>query len=119
VAQRYLYTSSPASLSFTWSYFVSPGEWDGIALFLNFSLFTLMFPFYSTTSTVQVYIGKNLSYAFSIQNGLKQGDALSLLLFKFALVCAVRKILEKGLVLNETNQFPVYAGDYFVKTYIS
>jgi hypothetical protein len=26
VAQRYLYTSSPASLSFTWSYFVSPGE---------------------------------------------------------------------------------------------
>jgi hypothetical protein len=33
----------------------------------------------------KVHIGKNLSDAFSIQNGLKQGNVLSLLLFNFAL----------------------------------
>jgi hypothetical protein len=33
----------------------------------------------------KVYIGKHLSDNFSIQNGLKQGDALSPLLFNFAL----------------------------------
>ena len=33
----------------------------------------------------RVWVGKNLSDMFPIRNGLKQGDALSLLLFKFAL----------------------------------
>jgi hypothetical protein len=33
----------------------------------------------------RVRIGKNLSDKFSIENGLKQGDALSSLLFNFAL----------------------------------
>jgi hypothetical protein len=33
----------------------------------------------------QVHIGKHLSESFLIQNGLKQGDTLSLLLFDFAL----------------------------------
>jgi negative regulator of genetic competence, sporulation and motility len=33
----------------------------------------------------KVHIGKNLSDNFPIQNGLKQGDALSPLLFNFAL----------------------------------
>jgi hypothetical protein len=32
----------------------------------------------------KVSIGKHLSDAFSIQNGLKQGNALSTLLFNFA-----------------------------------
>jgi hypothetical protein len=34
--------------------------------------------------------GKNLSDMFPIRNGLKQGDALSPLLFKFALEYAVK-----------------------------
>jgi hypothetical protein len=33
----------------------------------------------------KVYIGKHLSDSFPIQNGLKQGDASSPLLFNFAL----------------------------------
>jgi hypothetical protein len=33
----------------------------------------------------KVHIGKHLSDSFPMQNSLKQGDALSLLLFNFAL----------------------------------
>jgi hypothetical protein len=33
----------------------------------------------------RIHIGKHLSGAFPIKNGLKQGDALSPLLFNFAL----------------------------------
>jgi hypothetical protein len=36
----------------------------------------------------KVNIGKHLSDAFPRQNGLKQGDALLLLLFNFSLGCA-------------------------------
>jgi hypothetical protein len=42
-----------------------------------------------------VRVGKLLSGKFPIQNELKQGDALSPLLFNFALEYAVRKVLEK------------------------
>jgi hypothetical protein len=40
----------------------------------------------------KVRIGKHLSDSFLIQNGLKQGDALSPLLFNFTLEYAVRKV---------------------------
>ena len=38
-----------------------------------------------TETYSRVRVGKNLSDMFPIRNGLKQGDALSPLLFKFAL----------------------------------
>jgi hypothetical protein len=42
----------------------------------------------------ETYIGKDLSESFPIQNGLKQGDALSPLLINFALEYAIRKVQE-------------------------
>jgi hypothetical protein len=38
------------------------------------------------------FTGKNLSDVCPIQNGLKQGDALSPLLFNFSLEYAIRKV---------------------------
>ena len=61
-----------------------------------------------TETYSRVRVGKNLSDMFPIKNGLKQGDALSPLLFNFALEYAIRRVQVK---LNGTHQLLAYADD--------
>jgi hypothetical protein len=64
-----------------------------------------------TCSTVSK--SKNLSDTFTVQNGLKKVDALSLFLSNFAFEYAIRGVQGKqeGLILNGTHQLLTYADD--------
>jgi hypothetical protein len=63
----------------------------------------------------RVHIDKNLSDKFPIQNGLKQGDALSPLLFNVALEYTIRRIQEKrkGQTMEHINFCPMLITSIF------
>ncbi|PSN49532.1 hypothetical protein C0J52_04975 [Blattella germanica] len=60
----------------------------------------------------KVRVGKHVSDIFEIHNGLKQGDALSLLLFNFVLEHPIKSLENKeGIQLNGIHKLLVYADD--------
>jgi len=66
-----------------------------------------------TVTCSRVRVGKNVSDKFPIRNGLKQGDALTPMLFNFALEYTIRRVQvnQDGLKLNGTHQLRAYADD--------
>ena len=66
-----------------------------------------------TETYSRVRVGKNVSDRFPIRNGLKQGDALSPMLFNFALEYVTKRVQvnRDGLKLNATHQLLAYADD--------
>jgi hypothetical protein len=66
-----------------------------------------------TETYSRVRVGKYLTEMFAIRNVLKQGDALSPLLFNLALEYAIKRVqvIQDGLKLNGTHQLLAYADD--------
>ena len=67
-----------------------------------------------TETYCRVRVGKNLCDVFSIRKDLKQGDALSPLLFNCAFEYAIRRVQvnKGGLKLNGTHPLLVYANEF-------
>jgi hypothetical protein len=63
---------------------------------------------------IRVRVGRHLSDIFPIKNGLKQGDALTLLLFNIVLDYAISRVQinHDSLKLNGTHQLLVYTDDF-------
>jgi hypothetical protein len=61
----------------------------------------------------KVRIGKTFCDNFPVQNGRRQGNALSPMLFDFALEYSIGNVQvnQVGLNLNGSHQLPVYADD--------
>ena len=68
-------------------------EFSNCGFFTQYNLVALIKTCFDGTQS-KVRIGNYLSSSFPIENGLKQGDALSPLLFNFAVEYAITKVQE-------------------------